>query len=144
MCEDSRESISEADRRKLLSKIRSSLFWVGRMIPETEVIEGEKVDLRGAVYNYIASDCPTEEEIQGAMSLAMLLQCKVDDMEDRMRHDDITREEADELLDHILGLKRAIDELKRRSGPASEVRLQMMMHKVDDQRRWLDFIRSVK
>jgi len=102
------------------------------------------VDLRDAVYNYIASDSPTEEEIQGAMSLAMLLQCKVDDMEDRMRHDDITMEEADELLDHILGLKRAIDELKRRSGPASEVRLQMMMHKVDDQRRWLDFIRSVK
>jgi hypothetical protein len=144
MSEEAQERLTDEDRRKFLAKMRSALFWVGRRIPDREIIDGEKVDLKEVVFRYIANDSPTEEKVKGAISLAMELQCKVDEMEHRLRNDDMTRVEALDLLDRILGLMRAIDELKKRGGRASEVKLQALVCKVDDERRWLDFVRSIK
>jgi len=144
MGEEPGERLTEDDRRKFLSKIRSTLFWVGRKIPRVEMIDGERVHLQDVVYRYIANDSPTEEEVKGAFSLAMRLQCKVDEIESRIRHEELSLEEGKGLLDHILGLMRAIDELKKRSGRSSELKIQALVCKVDDERRWLDFVRSVK
>jgi hypothetical protein len=137
-------SLTESDRRKLLSKIHSALFWVGRQIPEEEDVEGEMVDLRDIVFRYIANENPSLQEMDGAYSLARRLQYKVDDMEGQIKHADLTIGEAEEILDHTLGLMRAIEELKKRGGPGSDVKLQALLCKVDDQRRWLDFVRSLK
>lgn len=136
--------LTEAERRKLLAKIRSALFWVGRQIPEKEAVDEEVVNLREVVFRYIANDSPSIEEMEGAISLARRLQEKVDEMESQIKHADLTVREANELLDHTLGLMRAIDELRKRGDPESEVKLKALMHKVDDQRRWLDFVRSIK
>jgi hypothetical protein len=136
-------SLTESDRSKLLSKIHSALFWVGRQIPEEEDVEGERVKLKDIVFRYIAKNNPSLQEMEGAYSLARRLQSKVDDMESQIKHADMTVREAEELLDHTLGLMRAIDELKKRGGPGSDVKLQALLCKVDDQKRWLDFVRSL-
>lgn len=137
-------SLTESDRRKLLSKIHSTLFWVGRQIPEEEEVEGEKVNLKDVVFRYIANENPSLQEMEGAYLLARRLQCKVDNMESRIKHAELNHEEAKKLLDHTLGLMRAIDELKKRGGPGSEIKLHALLCKVDDERRWLDFVRSMK
>jgi hypothetical protein len=95
------------------------------------------------VFRYIAKNNPSLQEMEGAYSLARRLQSKVDDMESQIKHADMTVREAEELLDHTLGLMRAIDELKKRGGPGSDVKLQALLCKVDDQKRWLDFVRSL-
>lgn len=144
MKEGSGEKLTDEDRRQLLSKTRSTFFWVGKRIPETELVEGEKVELRKVVFNYIANKSPTEEEMKGALSLATCLQRKVKEMETRLREEEMTVAEAENLLEHMLGLMRGIDALKRHGGKASEVRMQALMSKMDDQRRWINFVRSLR
>ncbi|MFP4170395.1 MAG: DUF5788 family protein [Methanomassiliicoccales archaeon] len=136
--------VTPEDRKRCLAKIHSSLFWVGRFIPEEEEVEGEIVPLRDLVFRWIGERDPSDEEIRGALSLASKLECRAREIEDRIKEEDISREEAERLLDHILGLMRAVDELRKRGGEGSEIRLQALTCQVDDERRWLEFVKGVK
>ncbi|MFP4546087.1 MAG: DUF5788 family protein [Methanomassiliicoccales archaeon] len=135
--------VTPEDRKRYLAKIHSSLFWVGRFIPEEEEVEGKTVPLRDLIFRWIGERDRSDEEIRGALSLASKLECKAREMEDRIKEEDISREEAERLLDHILGLMRAVNELRKRGGEGSEIRLQALTHQVDDQRRWLEFVKGL-
>jgi hypothetical protein len=41
--------LTEEDRRRILGRIHSLLFWLGKFIPEEELLEGEKVPLRDVI-----------------------------------------------------------------------------------------------
>jgi len=140
----SKERLTGAERARMLAKIRSPLFWVGRLIPEVEIIDGKKVSLREVVFRYIADEHPSEKEVEGALFLARKLSYLAEQMKNRIRYEDLTRAEAEKTLDHLLGLMRAIDMLKKRGDSSSDIKLKTLSHKMDDQRRWLDFVKTLK
>lgn len=136
--------ISARDRAKMLAMIRSPLFWVGRTIPEKEIIDGEKIELRKTVFRYISKEKPSPDEVGGALALAKKLELKARELEDRLKNEALTRTEAERILDHILGLKRAADELRKRSGGGADIGSAARTASVEDHRRWRDFVRNVK
>ncbi len=126
-----------------MSRLNSQIYWVGKFIPKEWKIEGEKVRLRDLVFEYISKTDPTEQEMKDAFVFAKKLAQQVNEMERRLKEDEMTVREAKELLDSILGVQRAIDELRERSGSASDVKLKALMSSVDDERRWREFVKDL-
>lgn len=138
------ETLLTPDRRKeMLSRLNSQIYWVGKFIPKEWEIEGERVELRDLVFEYISKSEPSEQEVKAAFIFAKKLAQDVKEMERRLREDDMTVGEAEELLDSILGVQRAIDELRQRAGSASDVKLKALLSDVADERRWRNFVRDL-
>jgi hypothetical protein len=73
--------LSEEDSRRIMARIHSLLFWLGKFIPEEELLEGQRIPLREIIFNFISKAEPSEEEVEEAMSLAEALQRKAKALE---------------------------------------------------------------
>ncbi len=140
----SSESLSESERRAVLSRIHSLLFWVGKFIPEHEIVEGRQIDLRDVIYQFVSKANPSPEEVQGAKDLADILENKARELEKQIKDREVTRDHAYLMLDEICGLLRAVDELKNSHGDLARYQKTALMAKVNDERRWLQFIDQIK
>jgi hypothetical protein len=135
--------LTEEDRRKILSRIHSLLFWLGKFIPEEELLEGEKVPLRDVIFRYIMKENPSPEEVQGALDLADALEMKARQLEKQLQEGRLTRGEAHVILDEICGLLRAVDDIRRSRGANAPIKMKAMMNRVQDERRWLSFVKNI-
>jgi len=144
MKSDLDDRISEDERAKILANLRGLTSWVGGMIPEQEEIEGKRIPLRDIVYSYVAEENPTDEEIEGALSLANVLEKKGSELENAIKTGDITRGEAHRLEDEIKGLLKAGDALKHLKGDAIGIKAKALAAKVGDARRWLEFVKKIR
>lgn len=79
------ERLSDGDRRAIISRIHSLLFWVGRFVPQHEIIEGEDIDLRDIIFQFVSKEDPTPEEIRGAKDLADRLEKRPENWKRRSR-----------------------------------------------------------
>lgn len=143
MTSDLDDKISEDERAGILASLRGPTSWVGCMIPELEEVEGKRIPLRDIVYNYLVKENPTDEEIDGALSLANVLEVRTSQLEDTIRTGDITRREAHRLEEEIKGLLKAADALRHLKGDAMEVRAKARAAEVGDARRWLEFVKKI-
>ena len=139
-----RECLTESERNAIISRIHSFLYWVGMFIPEQELVGGRQVNLRDVVYNFISKEKPTPEEVQGARDLANMLEKKARELEKEIKEQDVTRTHAYQLLDEICGLLRAVDELRSAKGKTAEFKRTSLMAKVNDEKRWLQFVEHLK
>ncbi len=135
--------LTEDDRRKILSRIHSLLFWLGKSIPEEELLEGVKVPLREVIFRFIINEHPTGEEVQGAMDLADTLEAKARQLEKQLHENHLSRGEAHIILDEICGLLRAVDDIRKARGASAPVKAKAVMNRVQDERRWLTFVKKV-
>jgi hypothetical protein len=135
--------LTEEDRRKILSRIHSLLFWLGKFIPEEELLEGEKIPLRDVIFRYVMKENPSPEEVQGALDLADALETKARQLEKQLQEGVLTRGEAHIILDEICGLLRAVDDIRRSRGANAPIKVKAMMNRVQDERRWLSFVKNV-
>jgi hypothetical protein len=135
--------LTEEDRRKILGRIHSLLFWLGKFIPEEELLEGEKVPLRDVIFRYIMKENPSPEEVQGALDLADALEAKARKLEKQLQEGILTKGEAHVLLDEICGLLRAVDDIRKFRGANAPIKAKAMMDRVQDERRWLTFVKNV-
>lgn len=143
VCEGSAALTSE-DRAKIISRIHSLLYWVGEMIPQEIKLENRTVPLRDVVFRYIMSDSPTEQEVKEAATLAHMLDELVKDMEEEIKHGDVTRARACELMNEARSYLRAVDELRNASGKEAEIQRHTLMNRVEDARRWKRFVEKVR
>ncbi len=132
------------ERRRILARIHSLFYWVGVLVPEEELIEDTRIPLRDIVYNFISKENPTEEEIQGALALAKVLEKKAHELEEKIKEGDITKAEARKLFEETAGLLRAVDDLRHAKGDVLEVRTKALMAKIDDEKRWLEFVKKTQ
>ena len=137
------DPLTEEDRHKILNRIHSLLYWLGKFIPEEELLEEERVQLRDVIFNYVTKQKPTEEEVQGALSLANALERKAKQLESELREGDFTKGQAHMLMDEICGLLRAVDDIRHAQDASAQIKAKALMNRVTDERRWLDFVRSV-
>jgi hypothetical protein len=143
VCEGS-PSLTPEDRAKIVSRIHSLLFWVGELIPQEISLEGRTVPLRDVVFHYIMSDEPTDRERKEAAALAHMLEELVKEMEEEIKHGDVTRAKACELMNEARSYLRAVDELRTASGKDAELKRHSLMTRVEDARRWKRFVEKVR
>lgn len=136
--------LSREDRDKIVSRIHSLLFWVGEIIPQEMIIDDRKVMLRDIVFNYIVRDSHTEEERRDAETLARLLDEKIREMEREIKHGDMTRAQACDLMNEARSLMRAVDELRSTSEKDGQIKKSELMGKVEDAKRWQEFLKGVR
>jgi hypothetical protein len=137
-------ALTKEDRARIVSRIHSLLFWVGEMIPQGIEMEGRSIPLRDVVFRYIMSDSPSDEERKEAARLAYMLDQHVGDMEEEIKHGDLTRARACELMNEARAYLRAVDELRNASGKEAEIKRHALMSRVDDARRWKRFVEKVR
>ncbi len=135
--------MTEDDRRRILNRIHSLLFWLGKLIPEEELLEGEKIPLREVTYRYIMSENPSPEEVQGALELADALETKAKQLEKQLVEEHLTKGEAHVILDEICGLLRAVDDIRKSKGANAPIKAKAIMNRVQDERRWLSFVKKI-
>lgn len=144
MDEKRNEKLTPEERSRILSRLHSLLYWVGILIPDEEVINDHKIPLRDIVFNFISKDEPTDEEVMGALALAHSLEKKAKRLEEELEEGKLTKSRAQELYEEIAGLLRAVDNLRHSKGQDFEIKARALMSKVDDERRWLEFIERIK
>jgi hypothetical protein len=140
----SKHCLTTQEREKILQRIHSLLFWVGEFVPDTYELDGKQIMLRDTIFNFIAKPDPSEEEIEAALSLAERLQQDVKDREADLRSRNISVEDAKELMAEVAGLMRAVDELRNMNNEQADYSKQLLLDKVNDERRWLKFVKEVK
>jgi len=138
------KKLSDTERRAIISRIHSMLFWVGKFIPQHEIIEGRDVDLRDLTFQFVSNEHPSQEDIQGAKELADILENKARDLEKQLKEHEVTRANAYQMLDEICGLLRAVDDLRSSHGDLAIYKKKVLMARVNDERRWLQFIDELK
>jgi hypothetical protein len=136
--------LTREDRDKIVSRIHSLLFWVGEIIPQEIIVEDRKVSLRDVVFNYIVRDSHTEEERREAETLAGLLDDRIRELEREIKHGDVTRSKACGLMNEARSLMRAVDELRSTSEKDDRIKYHELMGKVEDAKRWRDFLKEVR
>ncbi len=137
-------ALTPEDRAKLVSRIHSLLFWVGELIPQEIRLDNRTVPLRDVVFRYIMSDDPTDQERKEAAALAHMLEELVKEMEEEIKHGDVTRAKACELMNEARSYLRAVDELRTVSGKEAELKRRSLMTRVEDARRWKRFVEKVR
>jgi len=136
--------LTEQDRRLILGRIHSLLFWVGKFIPEDELLEGQVVPLRDIVFHFVGKTDPSPEEVEAALSLANVLKRRAKELETCLsKCPDLTKGRAHMIMDETNGLLRAIDEIHHAKGADERMKVQALMSKVKDEKQWLNFIKEV-
>jgi hypothetical protein len=136
--------LKEEDRSRILARIHSTLYWLGKFVPEEEMFEGRTVPLRDVFYRYVSNPDPTEEQIKDALELADHMERKARELENDLKtKDGLTKGKAHILLDEICGLLRGVEEVRTATSPDAKLKAKALMQKVDDERRWQEFLKSV-
>ena len=139
-----RSPLGEEDRKKVLARIHSALYWVGKFVPEEEMLDDRRIPLRDIIYRFISNPDPSEQEIRDALSLADHLEKKARKLEEELKsREDLTKGGAHMLLDEICGLLRAVDEIRTSDRPEAQLKVKELMSRLDDERRWQEFLKSV-
>jgi hypothetical protein len=102
------------------------------------------VDLRDLTFQYVSNEHPSQEDIQGAKELADILEKKARELENQLQEHEVSRANAYQMLDEICGLLRAVDDLRNSHGDMAVYKKKALMTKVNDERRWLQFIDELK
>lgn len=137
--------LTEDERKRIIKRLHSMLSWVGSSIPEKEVIQGKEIDLREMVLELISKPELTREDIEKARILARGIAERERYLEKVIIHGDISEEEALQLLEEARGLLRAMEELRniREKSKAIETK-EMLLSKVNDIKRWKQFLGKIK
>jgi hypothetical protein len=133
------------ERRRILARIHSAFGAVGARIPETVTVKGRTVRLKETVFSYLDKDKLTAADLEAADALSEALGETVRELSSRIQRGDLTEKGAVDLMKEVLGILRALDHLRRlrdpqRAGPAR----RSLMERVDDERRWLEFVKNVR
>lgn len=137
--------LSPDERGRILARIRSAFAEVGTRIPDFVEVEGRKLPLRETVLAYLERERWTRRELGEVDALCAALEGRVAELERSIREGDIDEASALALMREALGILRALSHL-RKLGDAGErsVAKEALMSRVEDERRWLRFVRRVR
>ncbi|HIH77281.1 MAG TPA: hypothetical protein HA343_08245 [Methanomassiliicoccales archaeon] len=138
------DCLTSEERKKILSRLHSLLFWVGENVPNTEELDGRNVQLKDVVFRFITEQQPNEDTVRSAHELARSLEHKARSLERDLRLEPIERETAYRVMHEALGLLRAVDELRDIKVKDRNLKARELMSKVSDEKRWLGFLQEVR
>ena len=132
--------------RRIHERIHSAMGAVGARIPEAIDVGGKRLCLKDAVFAYLDKDRLTAEDLDAVDALSAVLRERVAGLESNIAGDDLSESRAIDLMREVLGILRALDHLRKLREVPEKAGLarDSLMKRVDDERRWLDFIRKVR
>jgi hypothetical protein len=142
--EVSSHCLTQDERGRILTRIHSTLYWVGQFIPDEYEIDGQKIRLRDTIMRFIMDDDVTEEERASALALADRLQEEARRLESLIKSQDISIGNAHVLLDDVCGLLRAVDDLRNLDKEQADYSKHALMEKVSDEKRWMQFVKKIQ
>jgi hypothetical protein len=141
---EQRRTLTDDERYRILRRLHATLSWVGVRIPEELDLDGERVELRDLVDRFVFDDFIDDQERAEVLVLIDKLEDKAEILEEALEEEDLTLEEAEQILNRAIGVLRAIDELKHLEDEDEwEDRHREIMEKVDDANRWREFTKRV-
>ena len=139
---------TKEERRRILSRIDSMFSWAGASIPESVELDGEYIPIRKTINDLIMKDELDDNDRGRISKLVRALSKKERDLKELIKKGDISEEKGVELYDEIRGILRAVAKLRRLShgedDDDSDVERAALMRKVDDERRWKEFLKKVR
>lgn len=139
------EILTKKERQKVWARVHSLLFWVGETVPDEVEISGRKIPLRELVHSFIHKQELSEDEVRDMKALIKDLRKREKFFERLLALPDITREEAEEISHRLLGILRAIDELRSlEEGPERDIEKKALMEKIEDEKRWQKFTKGIR
>jgi len=143
--ESDQHLLTEEEREKILDRTHSLFVWAGHFVPEKEILDGIEVDLRNLVYILRTKKGITEEDREMAHALIRKLGERKRELEARLAHDQITLKLANDLLDEIGGIVKAISALHDvEFSDQLEADKQAIIDRIEDERRWLHYLEKIK
>jgi len=137
--------LTKEDRERILGRIHFSFYWLGKFIPEEEWLEGQEIPLRDVIFRFITLENPSQEDVEGALALSTLLQKKAKELEECIKDcPDLTKGKAHMLMDEVNGLLRAVDEIRYAKGADAQIKASALMAKVNDEERWMKFVKEIE
>ena len=142
--DEGRRTLTQDERYRIQARLHATLSWVGVRIPYEVDLDGERVALRDKVDRFVFDDFIDDDERAQVLALIDKLEDKAEILEEELAVEDLTLEEAEQILKRAIGVIRAIDELRHLEDAEEwEDRHTQIMEKVDDAKRWHDFSKRV-
>ena len=137
--------LTQEERRRILARLHSALGSIGARIPEVENVRGRKVRLNEVVFDYLDRGKLSDGELAAVDTLAAGLDERVKELETRIEKGDLDESGAVSLMKEVLGLLRALEHLRKLSEPGRiSVAKARILSRIDDEKRWLAFLKKVK
>jgi len=132
--------VQEYERKQLLERIGREGATVGADIPERIDVQGEAVDLREFVFEIKRRDTVPAGERERVDQAKKNLRRERTERKRRIEHDDITREEGEELVHAVIGIDRALNALEN-LGP-TDLEAEIEAQEKADKKRWMNFLKK--
>jgi hypothetical protein len=141
--------LTKEERKRILSRIDSMFSWVGASIPDTVEIKGKKLPLRRAINDLIMKDELDDDDVKRIGRMVKALESHGRELREVIRKGDIDEDRAVEIYDEIKGILRAVSKLRRlKAGEDDDddenYDKSVLMDRVDDEKRWQKYLKSVR
>ncbi len=134
--------MNDAERETLLKRINRQSATVGASIPKTLTVDGEEINLREFIIETRKIETLPPETNELVSQARKRFAAERDLRVDRLKTDQLSREEAEALADEIIGIDRAQNALKTIRHPSYGE--ESRTNNIDDYKRWLSFLDSIQ
>jgi hypothetical protein len=140
----SEEQISKRDRENYLIKLKKEFAYAGVSIPELIDVDGEHIRLRSFTLEITRKRGNiTPGDLAEADRIAALVRKYRNAIVKKIASADMTKNEADSLINTAAGLSRALDTLDRAREPKISVTEASRKAKLEEGRRWLGMVKKI-
>ncbi len=140
--------LSDDERKRILDRIESAFSWLGATIPKEIEIQGKKYKLQQEIQNLILNNELTDPENDRITRLISHLENEKKVLTDIIKKESIADYDALELSNRICGILRAVHDLRGLAKRAYKVKAfnakQELMDTIDDEKRWLKYVKKIK
>ena len=134
--------MDDAERDKILKRVNRQSATIGASIPETITVDGQEIELKEFLVETRKIETLPPETSDLVSRVRQRFAVERDERVDRLKKDQLTSEEAEQLADEIVGIDRARNALKTIRHPSFGEDAQT--NNIDDHKRWLSFVDSIK
>lgn len=127
--------MKEYEREALLDRADRDSVSVGTRIPRTVELDGDEFELADYVFEARAGERDDIKEKK------KLLRRRRNDLLDRIREEDLTYEEGEDVVERVAGIDRALNVLQ---GTGEGIEAEARAKEKADQKRWQNFVKKVK
>lgn len=131
--------VREYDRKRLLERVDRAGSTIGATIPETIELDGEPFELQAFVFEtkrLEAIDADRRETVDAVKRrLRRARQRRVD----RIEEGDISRDTGERLVEEVVGIDRALNELE--SLEPTDLEAEVQSSETADRKRWVSFLK---
>jgi uncharacterized protein YyaL (SSP411 family) len=132
--------VKEFERKQLLERVEREGATVGASIPDEITVQGEEIALQEFVFEIRRRDSVPPGERDRVEQAKRNLRRERLQRKQRLEDETLTFEEGEQLVEAIVGLDRALNELEA-LGPV-DVAAEAQAEEVADRKRWTRFLRK--